>query len=199
MKSLVFRIELPARGPAGGFRDTGRVTRTVAATDPPEAAVRRIRLRIACCWLTGCGLALVIAGSFLPWVISGTVRRSSYAIVGIVDRLGIAGDGLLAALVSHWPLLGALCFAPVVAAAFRWWRTAGILAVLIGLAASVVSIGILAIALGKAGLTVRLDPFGPTVMAAGGLLLIGGGLCLTLGNGSPIRSTAGRFPATDQS
>jgi len=158
-----------------------------------------MRLLIAWCWVTGCGLVLVIAGSFLPWVISGTVKRSSYQIIGVIDRLGIAGDGPVAALVSSWPLLGVLCFAPVVAAALRWWRVAGTLSVVIGLAASAFAGGILAVALGKVGLTVRLDPLGPSVMAAGGLLLIGGGMCMTFGNGSPIRRRIGRSGTANQS
>lgn len=170
----------------------------VAATHTPRGPGPPIRLLIAWCWVTGCGLVLVIVGSFLPWVISGTVKRSSYQIIGVIDRLGIAGDGLVATLVSSWPLLGVLCFAPVVAAALRWWRPAGVLAILIGLIASALALGILAIALGKVGLTVRLDPLGPSVMAAGGLLLVGGGLCMTFGNGSPIRRRVGRSGAVNQ-
>jgi hypothetical protein len=160
---------------------------------------RRLRLRIACCWLAGCGLVLVVVGSFLPWVVSGTVRRSSYAIAGVVDRLGIAGDGVFAILVAGWPFIGVLCFAPVLAAALRRWRTSGLLAVVIGLAAAVLSLGILVVALGRSSLSVRLDPLGPTVMAAGGLLLVGGGLCLAVGLGSPIRHRSGRSSRLDQS
>ena len=164
------------------LRDTDRVTQIVAATQTATQAAtqtqkvanRRMRLLIAWCWMTGCGLVLVIVGSFLPWVISGTVKRSSYEIIGVIDRLGIARDGFVAGLVSNWPLLGVLCFAPVVAAAFRWWRLA-------------------------VGLTVRLDPLGPSVMAAGGLLLVGGGLCMTFGNSSPIRRIEGRSGTADQS
>jgi hypothetical protein len=181
------------------LRDTGRVAQIVVATDPPEARSRRFRLRIAWCWMAGTGLGLVLIGSFLPWVISGSVKRSIYAIVGVVDRLGIAGDGVLAALLANFPLLAALCFVPVVAAALRWWRVAGVLSVLIGLTATALSLGVLALALGRVGLTVRLDPLGPTVMASGGLLLIGGGLCLIFGHNSPIRRRVGRSPAVNQS
>ena len=93
---------------------------------------RRRRVLVVCCLIAGSGLAMVIAGSFLPWVISGEVRRSSYAILGIVDRLGVAGDGALGVLIANWPLVGVLCMAPVVIACLRWWRTAGVLAVLVG-------------------------------------------------------------------
>lgn len=162
------------------------------ATDLPEARHRLLRWRIAQCWLAGAGLALALAGSFLPWVISGTVTRSIYAIAGVVDRLGIAGNGPVATALASLPLIAALCFAPVIAAAFRWWRWAGAFSMLIGLVMSVLSLGILVLAWGKVGLTVRLDPLGPSVMAAGGLLLLGGGACLIFGNSSPIRRRVGR-------
>jgi hypothetical protein len=162
-----------------------------AATDS-SVARRRLRWRIAQCWLAGAGLVLALAGSFLPWVISGSVTRSIYAMAGVVDRLGVAGDGPLAAVLASLPLIAALCFAPVIAAALRWWRVAGVFAMLIGVAMSALSLGILALALGKVGLTVRLDPLGPSVMAAGGLLLCGGGACLSFGNSSPIRRRIGR-------
>lgn len=168
-------------------------------TDPIEARRRHLRWRIAQCWLAGAGLGLVIAGSFLPWVISGTVTRSIYAIAGVVDRLGVAGDGPVATVIAYFPIIAALSFVPIIAAAFRRWRLAGALAMLIGLAASVLSIGILALTLGKAGLTVRVDPMGPSVMAAGGLLLLAGGGCLSFGNSSPIRRSAGRSEAMNQS
>jgi len=162
-----------------------------AATDSSVARFR-LRWRIAQCWLAGAGLVLALAGSFLPWVISGSVTRSIYAMAGVVDRLGVAGDGPLAAVLASLPLIAALCFAPVIAAALRWWRVAGVFAMLIGVAMSALSLGILALALGKVGLTVRLDPLGPSGMAAGGLLLCGGGACLSFGNSSPIRRRIGR-------
>jgi len=142
------------------------------------------------CWIGGAGLTLVIVGSFLPWVISGTVRRSSYAIVGVVDRLGIAGDGILGILVASWPFVGVLAMTPVIAACLRWWRTAGLLGALIGLAAGLFSFGIVILAAGRSGLSVRLDPIGPAVMAAGSILLLCGGCALAFGVGSPIRLKA---------
>ena len=146
---------------------------------------------MASCLIGGTGLALVIAGSFLPWIISGSVRRSSYAILGVVDRLGIAGDGFLGTVVARWPLIGALCVLPLVTAALRWWRVTGILSVIIGLSAAVLSLGILTVGTGVGGLGVRLDPIGSAVMAAGAILLFSGGLALALGAGSPVRSKVG--------
>jgi hypothetical protein len=157
-----------------------------------------LRGRVVSCLIGGVGLILVIVGSFLPWVISGTVRRSSYAIVGIVDRLGVAGDGVVGTLVASWPFVGVLCMTPVVAACLRWWRTAGLLGVVIGLAAAVLSFGILVLTARSSGLSVRLDPIGPAVMAAGSILLICGGGALAIGVGSPIRRQRGRNIANFQ-
>ena len=146
------------------------------------------RLRVLYCLLSGTGLLLVIAGSFLPWVISGSVHRSSYAVVGVADRLGFGRDGVIGALITGWPLFGVLCMTPVIAAVLRRWRLAGVLAILIAVTAAAVSFGILWVAIGRVGLTVRLDPVGPSVMAAGSLLLLGGGLGLAFKLYSPVRT-----------
>jgi hypothetical protein len=162
-------------------------------------ATARRRLLLVCCLIAGTGLLLVVAGSFLPWVVSGTVSRSSYAIVGIADRLGLADDGPLALLVVGWPFVGALCVAPVVAGILRWWRTAGVLCVLYGLVTGLLSFGLLAFGAGRAGLGIRLEPTGPAVMAAGAVLLVCSGTALALGAGSPVRHRNTRLPATQAS
>jgi len=167
------------------IRDSQRRERPDPSLD--TARVGPLRARVVSCLIGGTGLVLVIVGSFLPWVISGTVRRSSYAIVGVVDRLGVAGDGIVATLIAGWPFVGVLCMTPVIAACLRWWRTAGVLGALIGLAAGTLSFGIVLVAAGRAGLGVRLDPIGPAVMAAGSILLIFGGCALAVGIGSPVR------------
>ena len=99
----------------------------------------------------GAGIVLVIVGSFLPWVVSGTVRRSSYAIVGILGRLGIGEDGPLGILIGAWPLIGVLCMTPIVAAALRWWLVAGVLAVVVAVPAGLLSFGVILATSGLAG------------------------------------------------
>src|SRR5664279_204861 len=123
--------------------------------------------RVAAVVFAAAGLVLALIGSFLPWVVSGQVRRSSYAVAGMVDRLGIAGDGVVARLVAGWPLIGLLCAAPVVAAVLRRWVVAGVLCVLLGLATAGVSVALLAVR-GTGAIGVAVDPIGPSVTAAGG-------------------------------
>lgn len=153
------------------------------------------RLHLLWCVFAGTGLVLVIAGSFLPWVVSGNIRRSSYAVLGVAGRLGLGDDGPIGMLISVWPIFGVLSMTPLIAAALRWWRVAGALGVVVAAGSALVSFGILWIAVGRFGLTVRLDPLGPAVMAAGSLLLLGGGLGLVVRDNSPVRTQNG---STDQ-
>lgn len=162
----------------------------------PRPQTTQRRSLIACCLLSGTGLILIVTGSFLPWVTSGSVRRSSYAIVGIVDRLGFADDGPLAVLITGWPFVGALCVVPVIAGILRWWRTAGVLGVIYGLVTGALSFGLLLVGAGRGGLGIRIEPIGPAVMAAGAVLLLCGGTALALGSGSPIRHRNTRLTAT---
>ena len=64
------------------------------------------------------GAGVAVAGSFGDWLTSGTVGRSSYDILGLVDRLGFAPDGPVGWMVRAWPLMPLLLTAAVVAA---WW------------------------------------------------------------------------------
>jgi hypothetical protein len=143
--------------------------------------------RLVAVILAGSGLALVVVGSFLPWILSGQVRRSSYAIAGIVDRLGIAGDGILGTLVAGWPLVGLFCSLPVVAGLLRWWRTCGLLCAVLGLAAGTLAAGVLLVGGGRGTLGVRMDPIGPSVMAAGAVLLTVGGLAMAFDSNRVVR------------
>lgn len=64
------------------------------------------------------GAGCAIAGSFGNWLTSGAVARSSYDILGLVDRIGFAPNGPIGWLVRAWPLMPLVMTAAVVAA---WW------------------------------------------------------------------------------
>lgn len=51
------------------------------------------------------GAGVVLVGSFLPWLASGSASRSSYDLFEIVDRLGFSPDGAVGWAVRLWPLL----------------------------------------------------------------------------------------------
>lgn len=56
----------------------------------------------------------MLAGSFLPWLASGTADRSSYELLGVIDRLGFSPDGVVGWAVRLWPLLPLLLVVTVV-------------------------------------------------------------------------------------
>jgi hypothetical protein len=88
---------------------------------------------------------------------------------------------------------------PVLAGCLRWWRTAGVLGVLVGLTSGVLAFGVLLLTTGMGGLGVRLDPVGPAVMAAGAILVLLGGVALASRAFSPVRRGHTRPNATHQS
>lgn len=64
------------------------------------------------------GAGLAIVASFLPWLRSGTIERSSYDLVGLVHLLRIADNAHIRSLIGLWPVMPLLVVSGVVAA---WW------------------------------------------------------------------------------
>lgn len=62
------------------------------------------RVRVPPAIITG-GAALTLLGTFLPWVRSGAVNRSSYEIFDLVERLGFSSNGVVAWTLRLWPLV----------------------------------------------------------------------------------------------
>ena len=51
------------------------------------------------------GGAAAVLGTFLPWLRSGAVDRSSYEVFDLVERLGFAPDGWFGWMLRLWPLV----------------------------------------------------------------------------------------------
>ena len=163
-----------------GFLRSVIILDTGAVIHAPENRPATHLGRVAALMFAGAGLVLALVGSFLPWIDSGQVRRSSYAVTGMIDRLGIAGDGVLGSLVAGWPLIGLLCATPVVAALLRRWVVAGVLGALLGIAMAAVSLAVLAVT-GDSAVGVQVNPIGPSVTSSGAMLLTVGGAWLIIG------------------
>ena len=96
------------------------------------------------------GAVVALVGTFLPWLASGAVDRSSYELLDIVERLGFSPDGLVGLALTVWPLapLGlVLC----VVAQWPWrgwqdrwagWGAVGI-AVVVGLYVGATAVAVL--------------------------------------------------------
>lgn len=118
------------------------------------------------------GAVTVVVGSFLPWVISGSVGRSSFATVRSADRLGLVPDGVAVALLRSWYLV------PLGAAIVTLLLVSGLrrLAALVGLALGALTTMV-------ASVVIVVSPStgpGPAVSVAGGVVLAAGGFATLL-------------------
>lgn len=129
-------------------------------------------------------MAVLIAGTFLPWVVSGQVRRNSYEFAGLVQQLGVV-SGVAALLARGLPFLGPMCMVPVLVAVLGWRRSAGVLSVIVGVLVGGGSTALLILASGRSAMGVALDPLGPTTVIIGAALLTAAGVFLVLRPASP--------------
>lgn len=61
------------------------------------------------------GAAIALLATFLGWVRSGAVTRSSYEMLGLIERLGFAPDGIAELVIRAWPIVPLLLTSAVVA------------------------------------------------------------------------------------
>lgn len=135
--------------------------------------------------LTAAGLVL-LAGTFLPWLHSGTTTRSSYALLGLVDRLDIAPDGPANLLIGAWPFVPLLVTTAVVLA---WWGRSTLSLVVATLAALYAGGLAAVLAVGSSGTAVDVG-LGPWLCAAAGAVFLAGAVWLR------VRAASGRGPGT---
>ncbi|MEO7369453.1 MAG: hypothetical protein ABI949_14720 [Ilumatobacteraceae bacterium] len=116
------------------------------------------------------GAAVALIGTFLPWLRSGTRRRSSFEIFSLVDRLGISQSGVIGWGLRLWPVVPFLFAAAVTLQWFRRrWLTEAAAVV------AVVYTGLVAVAVRSAPTTSLIAiGSGPVVTLVGVLLLAAG-------------------------
>lgn len=100
--------------------------------------MRRPVVRIAGPALGMTGLAMLVVGTFLPWLRSGQTRRNSYQTGGALRRL-LGLHGSLDTAVSAWPFVGLVCAAVVAIFAVGLYRCAALLGLLTALATGAVA------------------------------------------------------------
>jgi hypothetical protein len=114
------------------------------------------------------GLGVILAGTFLPWLHSGTSDRNSYQAGGVARRV-LAVPGWLSSVMVVWPFIGLLCAAVVALYAVQLSRSAAVLALAIGAGAIVVSVAVLTI---RGSTAVSPASIGPAATIVGACILI---------------------------
>lgn len=109
---------------------------------------------------------VTVVGMALPWVYSGHVARSSFQLLGLIDRLGFAPDGPLRDAIKWWPTVPLLLTIAVILIFWRRYRsgaTVGLFASLyVAAFAGVIRFG------GPASSTIRVG-VGPLIAVGGSL------------------------------
>jgi len=121
------------------------------------------------------GLALVVAGTFLPWFRSGSVSRSSYAAAGLADRLALLDHPLAGPALRGWvavPALAAVCLVLFVCGLAR---TAATLTALLAITGGTIALVATIQAGGTAGV-VSVSLGGPLTTLCGSALALAGAL-----------------------
>lgn len=137
---------------------------------------------------------MIILGSFLPWVRSGTVQRDSFEVAGVVDRLGPDDIMLLDVALSAWIVIPLLCIVCVVLYVLGLPRTSAGFAAIVSAAAG--TIGLTTYVIGHDG------PEIASAVAAGPLTTFVGGVVAMTGSvgtvvGRRDRPTAAERPQPD--
>jgi hypothetical protein len=111
---------------------------------------------------------VVLVGTFLPWLRTGSTSRSSYDLLGLLSRLDFAPDGPMSTLVRCWPLVPVLLTGAVVLAWWRWTWAALVVAAAALLYAGGVGVAMIAAVRGTG---ISTGP-GPWVATIGSLDLV---------------------------
>ena len=121
------------------------------------------------------GAVVLLIGTFLTWLRSGAMDRSSYDVFDLVDRLGFSEGGMVGWALRLWPLVPLVLVVTVI----TWWAPfAGTGWVVVRAAL----VGIVAVYAGGIAIAVRNAPDvalfsigpGPLVTAIGSLVMVAG-------------------------
>lgn len=123
------------------------------------------------------GAMVAIVASFSPWLQSGEISRNSYDLLGLFHLLRIAHRGEVRVLIRLWPLMPLLVIAAVVAAWWEWRFPAGLLGLLGGIYAGVLSAAVALAIHDRYRISVSVAP---TWTAIGSSMLILGSLIVLI-------------------
>jgi hypothetical protein len=124
-------------------------------------------------WLAFAGLAVVLVGTFLPWLRSGEALRDSYQSV---DVLRIQPpNNLIGVLLYAWLAVIPLCSVSVALYALRLRGTSGLVACLVGLL-GLLSAVLAMVNMGSPADAIGFSPIGPIVTLCGAAAALVGGI-----------------------
>lgn len=126
------------------------------------------------------GLLLIVVGSFLPWIGSGSALRDSFEIAGVLDRLGPQDDPALTFALSVWIAVPLICVLTIGFYVAGLARTSAVCAIIISAVAGTVGLATYVVVGDGPGLVTSV-PAGPMTTCLGGVIALFGALGILLG------------------
>jgi len=68
------------------------------------------------------GAALTLISSFSSWISAGRIGRSSFELLGVIQRLGFVPNGATKTVVQAWPMMPLMLAVGVVTVWWGWRR-----------------------------------------------------------------------------
>jgi hypothetical protein len=131
-------------------------------------------------WLAFAGLAVVLVGTFLPWLRSGDTLRDSYQSIDVLRVQPTPPDGPVGVLLYAWLTLIPLCSISIALYALRLRRAAALVACLVAVLAAVTSV-LAVLHLGGPTDPIGFSPTGPIVTLMGAAAALIGGIVVLRG------------------
>lgn len=143
--------------------------------------------------LTAAGLVTVAVGTFLPWVVSGSVLRDSYQSIAVIRTFKMLDGNPLALVIDAWTLLIPVMTLCVVVYALGFRRSSATISAVIAIVSGTIS-GAATVLSGGEEVRLGIANIGPTTTMVGAVLTIAGVVGIFAGRRGPATEKAGGEP-----
>jgi hypothetical protein len=151
------------------------------------------RVGVAGALLTAVGLVAVAVGTFLPWVVSGSVLRDSYQSIAVIRTFRMLDGNPLALVIDAWTLLIPAMTLCVVMYALGFRRSSATISAVIAIISGTVA-GAATVLSGGEEVRLGIASIGPTTTLVGAVLTIAGVVGIFAGRRGPATEDAGGEP-----
>jgi hypothetical protein len=151
------------------------------------------RLGIGAACLAAAGLLLIAVGTFLPWVVSGSVLRDSYQSISVIRAIKAVEGNPLELVLDAWTMIIPVITVCVVGYALGFRRTAATISTILAIICGTIS-GTATVVSGGEGITLGIAGTGPTTMLIGAVLTVIGVVGIFAGQRGRATGDAGGEP-----
>lgn len=143
--------------------------------------------------LTAAGLVAVGIGTFLPWVVSGTVLRDSYQSIAIIRTIKVLDGSPLALVLDAWTLLIPAITLGIVVYALGFRRSAATISSIVAIISGTVA-GSATVLGGGEEVRLGISSTGPVTTLIGSVLTLVGAVGIFAGRRGSATEDAGGEP-----